>query len=232
MRFPRASAVVSVFVLASTLLVPALQQTQESDRKVAGGGISAPGWQGKVDAAAAKQGMSTSDSKFEKQGNAYHVTTGPASVYWNPANVAKGDFSVKATFREPKQTFSHPHPYGIFIGGSNLDSDQPNLAYCVAYRDGTFLVRGFSGGSVTTFAKRQPNEAVHKAASTDAEVTQEVGWNVKDGRAECVINGTVVAGFDKSEITGPGKLESTDGVVGLRFTHNTDVIVTNFTLSK
>jgi hypothetical protein len=31
---------------------------------------------------------------------------------------------------------------------------------------------------------------------------------------------------------GPGKLESLDGIVGLRFTHNTDVFVTDFKVSK
>jgi hypothetical protein len=59
-----------------------------------------------------------------------------------------------------------------------------------------------------------------------------VGWNVKGNRAECLINGKVVAGFDKSELVGPGKLESLDGIVGLRFTHNTDVFVTDFKVSK
>jgi hypothetical protein len=232
MRFPRASVLVSASVLALALLMPALQHAQDADRKVSGGGISVPGWQGKVDARAASQGSSVADSKFAKQGNGFEVVTGPAAVYWNPANTAQGDYSVSANFREPKQTFSHAHPYGIFIAGSKLDSDQPNLVYCVAYRDGTFLVRGFSGGSVVNYAKRQPNDAIHKAESTDAEVTQEVGWNVKGNRAECLINGKVVAGFDKSELVGPGKLESLDGIVGLRFTHNTDVFVTDFKVSK
>jgi hypothetical protein len=49
---------------------------------------------------------------------------------------------------------------------------------------------------------------------------------VKGDRAECVINGQAVAGYSKSEITGPGKLESTDGVYGLRVSHNVDVTVT------
>jgi hypothetical protein len=232
MRSPRASVLLAGSVMVLALLMPVLQHAQDADRKVSGGGISVPGWQGKVDARAASQGSSVADSKFAKLGNGLEVITGPASVYWNPANMAKGDYSVKATFREPKQTFSHAHPFGIFIGGSKLDSEQPDLMYCVAYRDGTFLVRGFSGGNVLNFAKRQPNAAVHKADSTDAEVTQDIEWNVKAGRAECLINGTVVAGFDKAEVVGPDKLDSLDGVVGLRFTHNTDVFVTGFKLSK
>ena len=125
----------------------------------------------------------------------------------------------------------HPHPYGLFIGGSKLDSDQQSFLYCVAYGDGTFLVRGFSGETVTTVAKRQPNAAVNKAAA-DGSVTNAISWTVKGTRAECAINGTVVAGFDKTELIGPGKLESTDGIYGLRVSHNLDVIVSDFGMAK
>lgn len=224
MRVLRASAVaIAVALLASA--VPGAE-AQDADRKVAGGGIAVKGWQGKVDtASAAKQGLTINDSKFAQEGNDLRVTTGAAASYWNPANAASGDYTLKATFKEAKQTYTHPHPFGIFIGGSKLDTDQQNLLYCVAYRDGTYLVRGFFGGTATTIAKKAPNEAVAKAASPDAPVTQEITWTIKGSRAECSVNGTVVAGFDKSEIVGPGKLDSTDGVYGLRVAHNTDVVV-------
>jgi hypothetical protein len=203
----------------------------ESDRKVAGGGITATGWQGKVDAGAAKQGGTINDSKFAEEGGAYHLTVGPAASYWNPSNKAAGDYTVKATFKEAKQTFSHPHPFGLFIGGSKLGTDQQNLMYCVAYRDGSYLVRSFKGDVVTTVAKKTPNDAVAKAAA-DAPVTQEIEWRVKGGRAECAVNGTVVAGFDKAEIVGDGKLESTDGIYGIRSAHNTDVVVSGLKMTK
>lgn len=251
MGLVRASAV----VMAVALLVPAVQARQatapaaapaqakpqgappaaagamESDRKVAGGGITAAGWQGKVDASAAKQGGTINDSKFAEEGGAFHLTVGPAASYWNPANTASGDYSVKATFKEAKQTFSHPHPFGLFIGGNKLGTDQQSLMYCVAYRDGSYLVRSFKGDVVTTVVKKTPNDAVAKAA-TDAPVTQEIEWRVKGSRVECAVNGTVVAGFDKSEVVGDGKLESTDGVYGIRSAHNTDVIVSGLKLTK
>lgn len=210
---------------------PAAAGAMESDRKVAGGGITAAGWQGKVDASAAKQGGTINDSKFAEEGGAFHLTVGPAASYWNPANTASGDYSVKATFKEAKQTFSHPHPFGLFIGGNKLGTDQQSLMYCVAYRDGSYLVRSFKGDVVTTVVKKTPNDAVAKAA-TDAPVTQEIEWRVKGSRVECAVNGTVVAGFDKSEVVGDGKLESTDGVYGIRSAHNTDVIVSGLKLTK
>lgn len=222
-------AYASTVVLAMALLLPSVNGApyQDADKKVAGGGISVPGWQGKAD-----KGESVNDSKFVKEGNTLHLTSGPAAFYWNPADTAKGNFTVKATFREPKQTMSHPHPFGVFIGGSKLDSDQPALLYCVAYRDGSYLVRGFSGGTVMTLTRKQANPAVHKTAGPEEEVTQEVAWSVKDGRAECSINGTVVGGFAQAELVGPGKLESIDGIAGIRVAHNTDVYITNFGVSK
>jgi hypothetical protein len=229
MRLVNASAV----AIAVAISIPAVQGApdQDADRKVAGGGISVPGWQGKVDPGAAKKGLSTADSKFVQDGKSLHLTIGPAATYWNPANTAKGDYTVKASFKEPKMSTDHPHPYGLFIGGNKLDSDQQSFVYCVAYGDGTFLVRGFNGETVTTVAKRQPNAAVNKAAA-DGSVTNAISWTVKGNRAECAINGTVVAGFDKTELVGPGKLESTDGIYGLRVSHNLDVIVSDFGMSK
>jgi hypothetical protein len=49
---------------------------------------------------------------------------------------------------------------------------------------------------------------------------------------QCAINGSVVASYPKSEIVGAGKLASTDGIYGLRFAHNTEVIVSSLTVGK
>ena len=217
--------------IVAIALSSAVAFAQDADRSVAGGGIKASGWQGKVDAGATKQGKTINDSKFVQEGNNLRLSIGPAAIYWNPANTAKGDYTAKATFTEAKVSANHPHPYGVFIGGSNLDTDQQSLMYCVAYGDGSFLVRQFNGATVNTVAKRQPHEAVRKA-SGDGSVTNEVGWRVRGGRAECLINGTAVASFDSSEIVGAGKLTSTDGIAGLRVSHNLDVVVSNFAVTK
>ena len=198
---------------------------QDADRKVAGGGITAKGWTGMIDAAAAKKGATVNDSKIAEVAGGLHMTIGPAGTFWNPANTASGDYRVGATFKEGKSSADHPHSYGVFIGGNKLDTPNQSYVYCVAYGDGSFLVRGFNGPTVVTYSKRQPHAAVHKAGA-DGTVTQEIAWTVKGNRAECSINGQVVAGFDKSELVTAGKLESTDGIYGIRASHNVDVTVT------
>jgi hypothetical protein len=221
---------------AILLMLPALSVAQdESSRKIAGGGITVPGWTGKVDASETKAGKTINDAKFAKEGDAIHVVTGPEATYWNPANKASGDYTVKATFNEPKfqNLNTHPHPYGIVIGGTGLGTDQENYLYCAAYGNGNFIVRGFGPAAFQMNGRRgEANAAVHKAAAVGEPVTQEIAVSVKGGRVECSINGTMVAGYDKDAVIAPGKLASTDGIYGIRFGHNTEVMVTGLTMTK
>ena len=226
------------FALAVAAIIPTAvyaQAADESSRAVAGGGISVPGWTGKIDANEEKAGQTVNNAKLAKEGNALRVTTGPAVAYWNPANKASGNYTVKATFNEPKymNLNSHPHPYGIFIAGNDLGTAQQNYLYCAAYGNGNFIVRGFGPDPFQMNGRRgEANAAVHKAAGVGEPVTQEIALSVKGGRVECSINGTVVAGYDKPAVVTDGKLKSTDGIYGLRFAHNTDVVVTGFGVTK
>ncbi len=213
--------------------VGVLLRAQDTDRVIPGGGVHVQGWTGKIDASSARQGRSVNDAKLVQEGADLHITTGPATTFWTPANTASGDYTVKATFREPKfmDLNSHPHSYGLFIGGHGMGTDQMTLLYCVAYGDGSALVRGF-GPAVFTPMRQTPNAAVHKAAAVGQPVTQEIMWRVRGDRAECVINGTVIAGYSKSDIVGQGKLPSTDGVFGIRFTHNVEAVISGFGMTK
>jgi hypothetical protein len=231
---PRVTFVTAIAAIAIAGAILSGQFQVDPDRAVPGGGVFVPGWTGKIDPASVRQGRSLNDSKLAQEGGALHVTAGPATTYWNPANTASGDYTVKATFTEPRfmELNSHPHSYGIFIGGSNMGTEQMSLLYCVAYGSGEMLVRGFSGPAVFTLVGQSPNAAVHKAPGVGKPVTQEIAWRVKGGRAECSINGAVVAGYDKAALVAAGKLRSIDGVFGLRFTHNVEAVVAGFGVTK
>jgi hypothetical protein len=224
----------SLALLASAGFYAQAQQ-DESSRKVEGGGISVPGWMGKVDAGEEASGKSVKDAKFAAEESGFHVTTGPATTYWNPSLAATGNYTVKATFSEPRYMSlnSHPHPYGIVIAGNDMGTATQSYLYCAAYGSGTFIVRGFGPEPFQMNGRRgEPNAAVHKAAGPGEPVTQDIAMTVKDGHVSCSINGTEVANYEKSAVVTDGKLKSTDGAPGLRFAHNTDVIVTGFTVQK
>jgi hypothetical protein len=237
MNRPLRSVLPVVLTVASLALAShtaSAQAAGETSRAVEGGGVSVKGWTGKVDANEEKNGLTLNSAKFAPEGKGFRVTTGPATTYWNPANKMSGNYTVKATFTEPKfqNLNDHPHPYGIMIAGNDLDG-APSLLYCAAYGTGTFIVRGF-GPAPFQLGGRRPtaSEAVHKAAAKGEPVSQEIAMSVKDGKVSCSINGTVVATYDAAEAVGEGKLKSLDGVVGLRFGHNTEVTVSGFEAKK
>ena len=228
----------SVLALVLAMSLPAMigaQGQPENARKVESGGISVPGWAGKIDASEEKAGQVLNNSKLAQHGNMLHVTTGPAVAYWNPANKAAGNYTVKATFNEPKymNLNDHPHPYGIVIAGNDLGTAQQSYLYCAAYGNGNFIVRGFGPEPFQVNGRRgEANAAVHKAAGPGQPVTQEIAVSVKGDKVECAINGTVVGSYDKAALVAAGKLKSTDGIYGIRFAHNTEATVSGLSMTK
>jgi hypothetical protein len=226
-------ALTAVVLSGQTYLARA--QEMEASRGVKDGGISVAGWSGKIDAREAAAGQTLTNAKLAKKGDALHVTTGPAVTYWNPANTASGDYTVKATFSEPKYMAlnDHPHPYGIVIAGNDMGTDQQSYLYCAAYGNGTFIVRGFGPEPFQVNGRRgEPHAAVNKAAGAGEPVTQEIAVSVKGDKVDCAINGTVVGSYDKSALVMAGKLKSTDGVYGIRFAHNTEATVSGLAVTK
>lgn len=233
MRFISTSALI---VGMAALMMPAFAGAQEeTSHAVAGGGITVPGWTGKIDATRENTGLTLNDAKFNKEGDTFHVHTGPAVTYWNPKDTASGNYTVKATFMEPKfmNLNTHPHPYGIVIAGNDMEGANQSYLYCAAYGDGRFIVRGFGPDPFQVNGRRgETNDAIHKAAAQGQPVTQEIAVSVKGDKVECAINGTVVGSYDKSALVTSGKLKSLDGVYGLRFAHNTEVNVTGLSVTK
>lgn len=220
-----------MLVAAAVSFTAGAVQAQDASTKVAGGGVFIDGWTGKIDNTNENAGLTISDGKLVKMGPGMHLTTGPAATYWNPANKASGNYSVRATFSEAKYMSlnNHPHPYGIMIGGNDLGTDQQSYLYCSAYGNGNFIVRGMGPGPFQVNGRRpEANAAINKAAGKDQPVKQEIALQVVGDKVECAINGTVVGSYNKADLIGPGKLKSLDGVYGIRIGHNADVHVSDF----
>jgi hypothetical protein len=235
MRYLTALVLVALAILSAPSVNFSQGGQMEPSRGVADGGISVPGWTGKIDAKEELTGMTLNSAKLAKEGDALHVITGPAVTYWNPKNKATGDYTVKATFKEPKymNLNSHPHPYGIVIAGNDLGTYQQTYLYCAAYGNGNFIVRGFGPNPFQMNGPRgAADPAVNKAAGVGEPVTQEIAMSVKGDKVECSINNKVVASYNKADLVAPGKLKSTDGVYGIRFAHNTEVLVTDLKVTK
>lgn len=211
------------------LLAPAVVVAQDANRTVAGGGIKVQGWQGVADG-----GADINGSSLAAMGKALHVVTGPAVTYWNPANKAAGDYTVKATFTEPKfqDLNDHPHPYGIMIAGNGLGTAEGKYLYCAVNGNGSYIMRGMNPKPFQLNGRMgAKNDAIHKAAAKGETVKNDVAVSVKGDKVTCSINGTEVGSWDKAALTAQG-ITTTDGMYGIRFAHNTEGHVEGLTMTK
>jgi hypothetical protein len=98
----------------------------------------------------------------------WHVTTGPGTVLYDPAHQARGRFAVEAEiFLFPGESLEG---YGIFLGGSGLDSTDPSWTAFLMTRDGSATIERRGRGGTTVIFPPTPSPAVkpHPGASGTA----------------------------------------------------------------
>lgn len=215
----RSVSTLSFLILAAAPL--AAQGANDPTHKAAGGGSLPAGWAGRTDRATDK----LSDAKFVTMGPGYHVTSGPAAIYWNPANSVTGPFVASTTVTQTKAP-THPEAYGIFIMGKDLDTPQQNYAYFLVRGDGKYLVNHRAGAEVHKIVPWTENAAVHKADANGKATNVLTVDASKADSVRLLVNGTQVAALPMSHL---GK---TDGIVGLRVNHNLDVHVGGLSVQK
>jgi len=209
---------------ASPLGAQAAQQAAKDNdptHKVAGG-ISAAGWMGRLDPKDERRGMKIEDTKFAAMGSGYHVTSGPAAIYWNPKDVAKGSYTVSASFTQTKAPM-HPEAYGLFIGGSNLSDSTETYVYFETRGDGKYLINHRAGNAVHKIVDWTETDATNKEDAS-GKSTNELAIRVTKDSVDFLANGKVVKAFSKAEMHN----FAADGQTGIRVNHNLDVHVDKF----
>ena len=200
------TSLVAVAVLLLTL--PVLGQ---------GGGVTMGGWQGRTDSARAD----INDLNFRAMGPGFHVTTGPHAIFWNPSNTGSGSYTLSATFTQTMPS-SHPNSFGLFFGGQDLSGDGQRYTYFLIREDGQFLIKKRMGGNTENLTS---GWAAHSAVNAleGGRMTNAISVEVGASNVRFLSNGTEVASLPKAGL-------DVDGVAGVRFSHQLDVHVGDFTV--
>ena len=188
---------------------------------------SPAGWKLRID-----RSMNASDPdaagsiKFVTKGSGFHATNPQAAVYWNPANTATGNYTLKGTFTLIS-TMGHGEYYGLILGGSELEDAKQDYLYFMVNHDGAWLIKSRNGSSTSQVASSGgPSDAVKKAGA-DGMSTNALEVPVTANKIEFAVNGTVVNTTPK---TGPAA--KTDGIYGIRVNHMLEVQVDGFAVTK
>jgi hypothetical protein len=219
-----------VTLAIGALIAPAILAAQDATKAVAGGGDLAPGWQMRVDPRA---GGST-PPKFVAMGSGFHATSGSRAIYWRAGDVAKGNYKVSATFTLTKPP-GHAEAYGLIFAGKDLTGPTQNYLYFTLGGNGTYLIKHRAGDAdnlIHTIVDWTPSDAISKPDAS-GKSTDKLEVDVGADKIRCLINGKEVYSIDRAKAVGPGNmLSTTDGIAGIRVSHNLDVHISDFKVSK
>lgn len=217
------ASVALVMLSAATLSA----QKSDPDKLIANGGVTVPGWAGRLDPRAASQGRKITEAKFYPMGHGIHVTSGPAAIYWNDKNTLPANYMVSATFIQESAS-AHPEGYGLIVAGSQLTTPNQSYLYFLVRQDGKFLINHRANDStVHKIIDWTANSAV-KAIDATGKATNMLSVVGTPMKVSFRVNGTEVQSMDRSVVDGGGAHSGSSGVAGIRVNHNLDVHIDGF----
>jgi len=205
-------------------------QGSDPDKLVKDGGVKVAGWTGRVDPRPAAAGRKITDTKFVTMGKGIHATAGPAAIYWNPANVARGNYTVQATFAQSKAS-AHPEAYGLLIAGNNLEATNQSYLYFVVRQDGKYLINHRANDSTVHKIVDWTAHSAVKAMDAAGKASNALAVVVGPDALSFRVNGTEVKAIPRSVIDAGGLHTGTAGIAGIRVNHNLDVHIDGFAVT-
>jgi hypothetical protein len=215
----------AVFALSLWAAIPlGAQQQQSADRepavKVKSAGLPA-GWMVRLDDKDRR--ASADDARFAIMGSGYHVTSGPAALYYSEMYRAAGSFTVRANLTQMAAP-AHPEAYGIFVGGSDLATPQQQYFYFLIRGDGKYFFAHRAGSEVHQIIPWSEHDAVRKQDESGKQ-SNEIAIQLTADSVHLMVNSLRVRSLAKKNF-------STDGQTGLRVNHSLDVHVGTFEIRQ
>lgn len=153
----------------------------------------------------------------------WHITSGPAAIYYHPASNAEGTYRAESVIHlfEPSR---NREAFGIFVGGNNLENENQSYLYFLLRNTGEFLVKRRTGDDT---------EVVKNWSSAPSMVrwTPDAGESVKNTLAVVVGESEVSFLVNGEQVhTAPRGQLDTDGMVGLRVNHGLNLHISDLSV--
>jgi hypothetical protein len=208
-------SIAAVAMAALPLLAQDHQHAADPDKKMAGPGTLPSGWKGRLDSG----DKSLAGVKAAQMGGGVHFMTGPAGIYYKPADKMTGTYEAHATFTQMEPA-AHPEAYGLFIGGADLDGAAQKYTYFIVRQDGKYMITRRAGADTPTVADWTDSAAIKKADKS-GKMSNTLAIEVGRDKVRFLVNGTEVTSVDAAKV-------DTAGTAGLRVNHNLNLHVEGF----
>jgi hypothetical protein len=153
----------------------------------------------------------------------WHITTGPAGIFYDPATTASGTYRVEAVIHLFDTKGRNREAFGFFIGGRDLEGDGQAYTYFLIRNDRNFLIKQRKGADTLPVTDWTPSDAIVTWESGDS-VKNVLAAEVGAQSVDFFVNGAKVATVPRAGLV-------TDGTIGLRVNHALNVHVSAITVT-
>ena len=144
----------------------------------------------------------------------WHVTSGPAAIYWGPEMEASGRYRIEMEvfLFEPQGMMREA--FGFFAGGRSLDGDNIEYTYFLVRDGGEFIVKRREGAEAPTIHPWTGHEAILGWADRGDGATAKniLAAEADEDEVRFFVNDAQVAALPRAAV-------AMDGTYGFRVNH-------------
>jgi hypothetical protein len=177
------------------------------------------GWEMRLDRANADP----TEIKFVTMEPGWHITTGPAAIFYDPSRAASGEYRVETEIFLFDPGRRQREAFGVFIGGNDLAGEDQAYLYFLIRNDGNYLIKRRDGSETPTITPWTPHPAIVRHDGSAETAKNTLAIDVGAEQLDFYLNGEKVTSLPRSEL-------GMDGIVGLRVNHSLNVHVSKLTV--
>ncbi|MDR9416237.1 MAG: hypothetical protein RI564_08135 [Gracilimonas sp.] len=164
----------------------------------------------------------SSDIYFVNMTPGWHITSGPAGIYYHPANTTEGNFSIQTEIHFFDPGDRNREAYGLFWGGKNLQDPEQSYYYFLIRNTGEYLIKKRSGESTSVLKNWTAADTIQvfDAETEGSSVLNVLSISVQDEQIVFEINEEKVEAISSEEI-------ESQGIFGLRVNHSINVHISD-----
>jgi len=188
------------------------------------------GWEWRFDKAIADVNVGSdaesADVFFVNMTPGWHITSGPAGIYYHPENKIEGDFTLNSKIYLFDTKGRNREGFGVFIGGNDLNGEDQSYVYFLLRNTGEYLIKKRTGSETSTIKGWTKTDAM-KMFTEETESSAENNFQVKVAGDEMTfsLNGDILTSMEKGDL-------NTNGHYGFRVNHSVNLHISSLKAEK